>query len=172
MYLPILKNRNFSNLAVPLDVLKKTLKHLKESKQRGIKIQKSRSDTITWFEQRFKNKIKVGEWYAIDDYYENAGWKLKLNLEMNKVVPKLRKNDLLIMRADVIHKNNDAKIERLSLRCDAIPKNYIIPSSWLGFWKFFFLFPFLKPKVKYNMKKYIDEFLIRKINSIKKIILT
>ena len=176
MYLPILKkNINFSNLGIiPLDILKKKdIKTFKRTKNRGaLRFRQVEADTITWFEQRFKSKIKVGEWYAIDDYYENAGWKIKLNLEKNKVVPKLRKNDLLIMRADVIHKTNDAKIKRLSIRCDAIPKNYIVPSSWLGFWKFFILFPFLKPKVKYNMKKYIGEFLIRKINTFKRIILT
>ena len=79
-----------------------------------------------------------------------------------KVVPKLRLNDLLIMKADVIHKTNDTKIDRIAIRCDILPKHSFYEQSLLGFFRICLKYFFETKKAKYNLKRYIKVFLSNK----------
>ena len=73
------------------------------------------------------------------------------DLEKIKIVPKLNLYDLLIMKADVIHKTNDAKIERIAIRCDILPKNSFYEQSLLGFSIICLKYFFQPKKLRYNL---------------------
>ena len=110
---------------------------------------------------RFKKNTKIGNWYALDDYIDNInGWKLHLNLEKNKVVPKLDLYDLLIMRADVIHKTNDAATDRIAIRCDILPKDGKYEQSLIGFINICLKYFFETNKAKYNLRRYIKNYIL------------
>jgi hypothetical protein len=94
----------------------------------------------------------VGQWYAIDDYYPSPGWRLSIDLEKAKIVPQLHEGDLLIMRADVIHRTENAKTDRISIRCDAIPLNSMRFNPWVRLILMILMLPFDYPKVRYNKK--------------------
>ncbi len=165
-YLPILKpNKNYSNVAlIPYDTLKKRDKNtFKRIKHRGaVRFRKVEKDTKPWFDLRFKKDTKVGNWYALDDYLDNvSGWKLNMDLEKNKIVPKLNLYDLLIMRADVIHKTNDAATDRIAIRCDILPNNARYEQSFLGFLKICLKYFFETNKAKYNLKRYINNYILK-----------
>ena len=167
-YMPILKSSPlYSNVAiVPYDILKKNdINTYKKIKDRGaVRFRKVEKDTKPWFDLRFGEKTKVGSWYALDDYSDDThGWKMKINLDKIKVVPKLCLNDLLIMKADVIHRTNDTKIDRIAIRCDILPKYSFYEQSLLGFFKICLKYFFETKKAKYNLKRYIKVFLSNKI---------
>ena len=166
-YMPILKSSPLSsNVAiVPYDILKKKdINTYKKIKDRGaVRFRKVEKDTKPWFDLRFGKKTKIGSWYALDDYSDDThGWKMKIDLDKMKVVPKLRLNDLLIMKADVIHKTNDTKIDRIAIRCDILPKHSFYEQSLLGFFRIFLKYFFETKKAKYNLKRYIKVFLSNK----------
>ena len=166
-YMPILKSDpKYSNVAiVPYDVLKKEdINTFKKIKDRGaVRFRKVEKDTKPWFDLRFNQPTKINDWYALDDYEDNTqGWKMKIDLEKKKIVPKLNLNDLLIMKADVIHKTNDAKIDRIAIRCDILPKNSFYEQSFMGFFIICLKYFFQTKKAQYNLKRYIRNFL--KIN--------
>ena len=168
-YIPIFKkNSKYSNVAIiPYDVLKKEDHHtFKRIRDRGaVRFRKVEKETKPWFDMRFNKNTIIGNWYALDDYIDHTqGWKLKIDLESKKIVPKLNVNDLLIMKADVIHKTNDAKIDRISIRCDILPKNAFYEQSILGFFKICLKYFFQTKKAKYNLKKYITRFILDKIS--------
>jgi hypothetical protein len=168
-YMPILKsNRKYSNVAiVPYDVLKKDdINTFKKIKDRGaVRFRKVEKDTKPWFDLRFNQPTKINDWYALDDYADNTqGWKMKIDLEKKKIVPKLNLNDLLIMKADVIHKTNCAKIDRIAIRCDMLPKNSFYEQSFMGFFNICLKYFLQTKKTQYNLKRYIKNFLNEKIN--------
>lgn len=115
-YMPIAKSSpTLANLAIlPTDVLQTIAPELYERIQgRGaIRFRQVEADTTEWFRLRFPHQdIHVDDWFAIDDYDDaTPGWKLDFDLEQYKVVPQLEEKDLLIMKADVIHRTNDAGI--------------------------------------------------------------
>lgn len=160
-YIPIFKPlKHFANLAVvPTDVVKQHDPYLHQQIQgRGaMRFRCVESDTIEWFEMRFPDQlIKVGDWFAIDDYNDSSpGFKIHIDLEKHKVVPELEVGDMLIMRADVIHCTNDAGSDRISVRCDAVPLNSRNLSSWTGLILMTFLYPFMGAKRKYNIRRWL-----------------
>lgn len=163
-YMPILKSDpKYSNVAIiPYDVLKKEdINTFKKIKDRGaVRFRKVEKDTKPWFDLRFNQPTKINDWYALDDHADNTqGWKMKIDLEKKKIVPKLNLNDLLIMKADVIHKTNDAKIDRIAIRCDILPKNSFYEQSLMGFFYICLKYFFKTKKTQYNLKRYILNFL-------------
>ncbi len=163
-YMPILKaDPKKSNVAIiPYNILKKNdVNTFNKIKDRGaVRFRKVENDTKAWFNMRFNNQTRVGDWYALDDYEDlTQGWKMNIDLEKKKIVPKLNLNDLLIMKADVIHKTNDAKIDRIAVRCDILPKNSFYEQSFLGFLKICLKYYFQTKKTKYNLKRYIKNYL-------------
>ena len=163
-YIPILKsNPKYSNVAmIPYNVLKKNdFYTFNQIKNRGAaRFRKVEKDTKPWFDMRFKEETKINDWYALDDYSDDSqGWKMKFDLESKKIVPKLNLYDLLIMKADVIHKTNDAKIDRIAIRCDILPKNSFYEQSYIGFFNICLKYFFQTKKSKYNLKKYITNFI-------------
>lgn len=127
-YFPIFKEtKDKGNLAlIPKDALMKIdpFTARKVEGRGALRFRVVEPDTIEWFKRRFQtNKLAVGEWFAIEDYYDdNPGWQLSFDPEKEKIVPELAVGDCLIMRADVIHKTNDSNIERISVRCDFPPR--------------------------------------------------
>lgn len=163
-YMPILKsNSKYSNVAmIPYDVLKREDYYtFKKIKNRGAaRFRKVEKDTKPWFDMRFKKNTKIGDWYVLDDYNDYThGWRINFDLESKKEVPKLNLHDLLVMKADLIHKTNDAKINRIAIRCDILPKNSFYEQSFLGFLKICSKYFFQTKKSKYNLKRYIKNFL-------------
>ena len=163
-YMPILKSdQNKSNVAIiPYDILKKEdINTFNKIKDRGaVRFRKVEKDTKSWFDKRFNRQTKVNDWYALDDFNDHTqGWKINSDLEKIKIVPKLKLYDLLIMKADVIHKTNDAKIDRIAIRCDILPKNSFYEQSYIGFFNICLKYFFQTKKSKYNLKKYITNFI-------------
>lgn len=160
-YIPTHKpSRHFANLAiVPTDVVKQHDPYLHQKiKGRGaMRFRSAEADTLEWFEARFPGQpIKIGDWFAIDDYVDaSPGFKLNIDLEAHKVVPELEAGDLLIMRADVIHRTNDAGSDRISVRCDAIPLNAPRLDTLLGLMWLSLQYPFMGAKRKYNVGKWL-----------------
>ena len=160
-YMPIFKpSRHLANLAiVPKDVVKWHDPHLHQQIEgRGaMRFRCAEADTLEWFEARFPGQpIKIGDWFAIDDYDDaSPGFKLNIDLEAHKVVPELEVGDLLIMRADVIHRTNDAGSDRISVRCDAIPLNASRLDTWSGLVWLSLHYPFMGAKRKYNVGKWL-----------------
>ena len=62
------------------------------------------------------------------------------------------------MKADVIHKTNDAKIDRIAIRCDILPKNSFYEQSFMGFLNICLKYFFQTKKTQYNLKRYIKNF--------------
>ena len=163
-YIPILKSNSlYSNVAIiPYDKLKKfDLYSYNKIKNRGaVRFRKVENDTKPWFDLRFKKPTNVGDWYALDDHSDiTDGWRVRADLEKIKVVPKLDLNDLLIMKPDIIHKTNDAKIDRIAIRCDILPKNSFYEQSFLGFLKICLSYFFRTKKSRYNLKRYIKSYI-------------
>lgn len=160
-YIPIFKpSKHLTNLAiVPTDVIKQHDPHLHQKIQgRGaMRFRCVETDTLEWFEMRFPGQsIKVGDWFAIDDYDDSSpGFKLQMDLEVHKVVPQLEVGDLLIMRADVIHRTHDAGTDRISVRCDAIPLNAARLDTWRGLLWLSLQYPFMGAKRRYNIGKWL-----------------
>ena len=160
-YMPIFKpSRHLANLAIlPKDVVKQHDPHLHQQIEgRGaMRFRCAEADTLEWFEARFTGQtIKIGDWFAIDDYDDaSPGFKLNIDLEAHKVVPELEVGDLLIMRADVIHRTNDAGSDRISVRCDAIPLNAPRLDTWRGLVWLSLQYPFMGSKRKYNVGKWL-----------------
>lgn len=167
-YLPVKKPdvQNCNVAVVPYDTLKKMDPNTySKTQHRGaLRFRCVESDTKPWFEMRFPNEvIEVGQWYAIDDYYPSPGWKMTINLENEMVVPKLAEKDLLIMRADVIHRTQNATTDRISIRCDAIPINAKKLSTWLNLAIMYILLPLDYSKVRYNKKNWLKKEFTKKI---------
>ena len=163
-YLPILKpSKDYSNVAlIPYNILKKKdLNTFNKIKHRGaVRFRKVEKDTKPWFDLRYKKNTKIGNWYALDDYLDDVnGWKMNLDLEKNKVVPRLNLYDLLVMRADVIHKTNDAMTNRIAIRCDILPERANYEQSFTGFLNICLKYFFETNKAKYNLKRYIKNYL-------------
>ena len=160
-YMPILKpHRELTNLAIiPTNIVKLHDPYLyKKIAGRGaMRFRCAETDTLEWFTARFPGQqIKVGDWFAIDDYDDSSmGFKLQMDLETHKLVPELEQFDLLIMRADVIHRTNDAESDRISVRCDAMPLNSANLGNWRGLILFTLQYPFMGAKRKYNLKKWL-----------------
>jgi len=160
-YIPIFKpSKELANLAiVPTDVVKQHDPYLyQQIAGRGaMRFRCAEPDTLEWFKLRFPNQsIKVGDWFAIDDYNDaSPGFKLNFDLEAHKVVPQLEVGDLLIMRADVIHRTHDAGTDRISVRCDAIPWNAPRLDTWQGLVWLSLQYPFMGEKRRYNIGKWL-----------------
>lgn len=161
-YIPIFKpSKEFANLAiVPTDVVKQHDPYLHQQIQgRGaMRFRCAEPDTLEWFNLRFPDQsINVGDWFAIDDYNDaSPGFKLNIDLEAHKVVPELEVGDLLIMRADVIHRTHDAGTDRISVRCDAIPWNAPRLDTWQGLIWLSLQYPFMGAKRRYNIGKWLQ----------------
>lgn len=161
-YLPVVKaSSEFSNLAIiPDNVLKRLdpRTHARVTGRGAMRFRVVEGDTAEWFKKRFPNEeIHVGDWWAIDDFNDKTmGWKLSIDLEQEKIVPELRTGDLLIMRADVIHRTNDANQSRISVRCDALPKGSQWVTSLLGLIFLTLQLPIMGRKRRYNLKKWVS----------------
>ena len=167
-YIPIFKpSKKLSNLAiVPTDVVKQHDPYLHQqiAGRGSMRFRCAEPDTLEWFKLRFPDQsIKVGDWFAIDDYNDaSPGFKLNIELEAHKVVPQLEVGDLLIMRADVIHRTHDAGTDRISVRCDAIPWNAPRLDTLRGLVWLSLQYPFMGAKRRYNIGKWLrNEWLSR-----------
>jgi hypothetical protein len=160
-YMPVMKpSPDLTNLAIiPSDVLESRDPELsRRVRGRGaMRFRRVEPDTVEWFEMRFpKEPIAVGDWFAIDDFDDSTmGWKINLDLEECKVVPKLNVHDLLIMRADVIHRTNDAGTDRISIRCDGMPSHAREIDTTAGLIKLTASLPFLGKKRRYNLRNWV-----------------
>ena len=160
-YIPIFKpSKELANLAiVPTDVVKHHDPYLHQqiAGRGAMRFRCAEPDTLEWFKLRFPDQsIKVGDWFAIDDYNDaSPGFKLNIDLEAHKVVPELEVGDLLIMRADVIHRTHDAGTDRISVRCDAIPWNAPRLDTWQGLIWLSLQYPFMGAKRRYNIGKWL-----------------
>lgn len=160
-YMPVMKpSADLANLAiVPSDVLEAKDPELSRRTQgRGaMRFRRVEPDTIEWFEMRFpRESIAVGDWFAIDDFDDSTmGWKINVDLEECKVVPKLNVHDLLIMRADVIHRTNDAGTDRISIRCDGMPSHAREIDTTTGLIKLTASLPFVGKKRRYNLRNWV-----------------
>jgi hypothetical protein len=160
-YIPILKpQKELTNLAIiPTNIVKlhDPYLHKKIAGRGAMRFRCAEADTLEWFTARFPGQqIQVGDWFAIDDYDDSSmGFKLQMDLESHKLVPELEPFDLLIMRADVIHRTNDAESDRISVRCDAMPLNSANLGNWRGLILFTLQYPFMGAKRKYNLKKWL-----------------
>ena len=160
-YIPIVKSDpKLSNVAiVPKSVLRRKdpLSAKRISKRGACRFRQVEEDTIEWFNQRFPlETVQIGDWFAIDDFKdESPGWKCSIDLEKEKTVPCLDVGDLLIMAADLIHKTNDAAIDRVSVRCDLQPASLVrrVPVFWQVFLRLRLMFG--SRKAAYNLKKII-----------------
>jgi len=66
--------------------------------------------------------LAIGDWVVLDNYhYGRQSFKLNLDPEEHRVVPQLETGDFLMFRADVLHRTEDTKTERIALRLDAFP---------------------------------------------------
>ena len=63
------------------------------------------------------------------------------------------------MRADVIHKTNDAITDRIAIRCDILPYKAKHEQSFVGFLNICFKYYFETTKAKYNLKRYIKNYI-------------
>ena len=160
--MPIFKKDKYtSNIAlVPYDILiKEDINLYNKIKDRGaMRFRVVEEDTIDWFKKRFihENSIKVGDWFAIDDYNDNEnGFKINIDLEKHKIVPLLNEGDLLLVKADIIHKTEDTNSFRISIRCDLMPK-YCPKINSVLHWLFMIIkLPFVSYKVRYNYINYM-----------------
>jgi hypothetical protein len=114
-----------------------------------------------------EESIEIGDWFAIDDYFPQAGWKMKIDLETQKVTPYLAEKDLLIMRADLIHRTQDAKSDRISIRCDALPRNSKQLNSLTGLFYIYFRVFFDYKKVRYNKLMWLKKEFNNKLSRMK-----
>lgn len=161
-YIPIFKKDiNSSNISlIPYDILQeKDMNSYNKIKHRGaMRFRLVEEDTIEWFKLRFPDEshISIGDWFAIDDYKDSSsGFKMTIDLEKYKITPLLNEYDLLLVRADVIHKTEDTNIYRISLRCDLIPKWLPQINSTLHWLLMLLYLPFVTKKVRYNYKNFM-----------------
>lgn len=160
-YMPVVKpSVQLTNLAIiPSDVLEAGDPDLAEQiRGRGaMRFRRVDPDTLEWFAMRFSGApIAVGDWFAIDDFDDaTMGWKIKIDLEQRKVVPMLAEDDLLIMRADVIHRTNDAGCNRISIRCDAIPLHARRFDTLPGLLRLSTSLCFAGEKRRYNLRSWV-----------------
>lgn len=68
------------------------------------------------------NGLAIGDWVVLDNYHlGRRSFRLNLDPEEHRVVPQLEIGDFLMFRADVLHRTEDTKTERIALRLDAYP---------------------------------------------------
>ena len=160
-YIPIFKpDPSLANLAIiPQNLVKELDPDLyqKITGRGAMRFRCAETDTLEWFTQRFPDlEVNIGDWFAIDDFDDaSPGFKIKFDLEAYKSVPELEPYDLLIMRADVIHRTHDAGSDRISVRCDAMPLNALNLSSWTGLFRMTLQYPFMGAKRKYNIRRWL-----------------
>ena len=156
-YLPVFKPMpHAANLAILPDHVVKQFDpdlHRRIQGRGAMRFRCVEADTMAWFQLRFPDEeLSIGDWFAIDDLDDSTpGWKIKVDLEQQKVVPQLNTHDLLIMRADVIHRTHDAGCDRISVRCDALPANLPQLSTWRGLIGVTLRYPFMGKKRQYNI---------------------
>jgi hypothetical protein len=160
-YMPVFKpSAELANLAiVPSDTLESCDPAL-AAKVRGrgaMRFRRVEADTLGWFAMRFPGQhAEVGDWFAIDDFDDSTmGWKIDADLERCKVVPKLEELDLLVMRADVIHRTSDAGSDRISIRCDGIPVGAHKIQTLPGLLKVTAGLAFVGRKRRYNLRHWV-----------------
>jgi hypothetical protein len=157
-YLPVFKPvPDMANLAILPDHVVKQFDpdlHRRIQGRGALRFRCVEPDTIGWFKLRFPDEeLAIGDWFAIEDLDDSTpGWKITVDLERQKVVPQLNAYDLLIMRADVIHRTNDAGCNRISVRCDALPANRSQLDTWRGLIGMTLRYPFMGKKRQYNIK--------------------
>lgn len=162
-YMPVMKpSKALTNLAIIPTHIVKTLDPESWHRIEGRGAMRFRcveTDTIDWFKMRFPEQaISVGDWFAIDDYDDAImGWKIAFDLEKEKIVPELGVGDLLIMRADVIHRTHDAGSDRISIRCDAVPAHAPRLGTWLGLLGLTLRYPFVGKKRRYNLRAWLKK---------------
>lgn len=160
-YLPVVKSSSkFANVAIAPDNVVKERDpdtHRRLVGRGAIRLRKVEWDTLDWFKNRFPGEqLQVDDWYAIDDYDNSTmGWKIKFDPEECKVIPELNVGDLLVMRADVLHRTSDAVIDRISVRCDAVPLNAARTKSFFGLLNLSLLYFFMGKKRKYALRGWL-----------------
>jgi hypothetical protein len=162
-YVPVFKpESSLANVAIVGDDVVRELDpelHRRIQGRGALRFRCVEADTLEWFKLRFPGEdIVIGDWYAIEDMHdETPGWKIKVDLEKHKVVPELNVRDLLIMRADVIHRTNDAGCDRISVRCDAIPANGTRFGTLTGLMGLTLRYPFMSKKRQYNIRIWLKK---------------
>jgi hypothetical protein len=66
--------------------------------------------------------LALGDWVVFDNYrHGRRSFRLNFDPEEHRVVPQLEIGDFLMFRADVLHRTEDTRTERIALRLDAYP---------------------------------------------------
>ena len=125
-YLPILKgNARDSNLClVPYTALSPSDRERTRSRgaMRFLQVTDSNASAIKAGGVHL-SEADHGKWCAIDDFNDDVGgFIMETDIEVAKVTPQLQAWDLLLMRADVIHRTADANVHRIALRFDYVPR--------------------------------------------------
>src|SRR5262245_1072149 len=132
-YMPLVKaDPTASNVAfLPYSVLKQhdPTSYAKLKNRGAVTVKKVETDTdLKRLRRSVENpeELKVGDWLVFDNYSWTArAFRLGLDIEHHRVVPQLEVGDLLLARADVLHRTEDNKIFRIALRFDAVPASRI-----------------------------------------------
>ena len=170
-YIPIFKpSKSLTNLAiVPQSAVEQHDPYLfsRIAGRGAMRFRCAEADTLEWFRMRFPDEeIHVGDWFAIDDYDDSSmGFKLKIDLEAQKVVPELDQFDLLIMRADVIHRTNDTDSNRISVRCDAIPSAAPRLDTLAGLICLTSQYLLMGSKRRYNIRKWLRKAWMKRVST-------
>jgi hypothetical protein len=128
-YIPLVKaDASASNVAfLPYGVLKQydPTAYVKLKGRGAVTVVHIKSETDLKRFRRSAQKpetLKVGDWLVFDNYsWGRSAFRLGLDIEQHRVVPQLEVGDLLLARADVLHRTEDCKVFRIALRFDAVP---------------------------------------------------
>ncbi|KAA8921330.1 hypothetical protein CEK64_02625 [Xanthomonas sontii] len=162
-YMPVRKpDADLANVAIVADDVVARLDpqlHQRIQGRGALRFRCVEADTLDWFRLRFPGEsLAIGDWYAIEDLYDaSPGWKIGFDLEAHKVVPHLAVGDLLIMRADVIHRTHDAGCDRISVRCDALPAQAPRLDTLRGLLGITLRYPFMSRKRRYNIRLWLRQ---------------
>jgi len=124
-YMPVIKaNAKDSNLCV-VPYSKLTAEERERTRDRGamhfVKICEGNAAAIRAGGLKV-SEAEYGKWCAVDDFEdESAGFIMQSDIEQIKETPELEPWDLLLVRADVVHRTADDNSRRISLRFDLGP---------------------------------------------------
>ena len=132
-YVPVFKpSISASNVAVlPYSVLRRVdpATHDRLKDRAAVVLEKMKDEaTLARARKRVIDPrgLAIGDWVAFDNYhYGRQSFKLNLDPDEHRVVPQLEAGDLVMFRADVLHRTEDTKTERIALRLDAFPSKPI-----------------------------------------------
>ena len=128
-YLPIFKPvTSASNVAIlPYTVLRRVdpVTHDRLKGRGAVDLVRMNDErTLARTRKRVMNpsSLAIGDWVILDNYlHGRRSFRLNLDPEEHRVVPQLEVGDFLMFRADVLHRTEDTRTERIALRLDAYP---------------------------------------------------